>query len=98
MITKDKVEKIMSVETNGERHCILTSRYYDRSIAYFMFLFELAKEDFPELEFKDTECQTYGGRDRKGLCGIEFKVKRETMPDGYKELSGQTICTYYPTV
>jgi hypothetical protein len=98
MVKKEKVEKIVTSKDKDIKLCILTSKFYDRSLAYFMFLFELAKEDFPQLEFKDVECQTYGGRNRKGMCGIEFSVTKKTMPDSYKETSDEIINTHYPTV
>lgn len=97
MITKDKVEKIVTTKDNDTRLCILTSRYYNSSLEYFLFLFELAKEDFPELVAKDCEIRQYAGRFRKGHCGLEFQVTRETMPEEYKEWSDHLICTYFPT-
>lgn len=97
MITKDEVEKIVTTKQNGTRLCILTSRYYDSSLAYFLFLKELAKEDFPELLPSQIEIKRYAGRFRKGMCGIEFQVKCDTMPADYKEWSDHCILTTFPT-
>lgn len=97
MITKDKVEKIVTSKEHNARLCILTSRYYSSSLAYFLFLFKIAKEDFPELTHEQCEIKQYAGRFRKGLCGLEFKVTSETMPEEYKEYSDNVINTHFPT-
>ena len=97
MITEDKVEKIVAPEKDGTRFCILTSRYYDDSLAYFLFLFGIAKKDFPELEEKDCKTHQYAGRFRKGMRGLEFSIKADAMPEEYKEWSNDCICTYFPT-
>ena len=97
MITADKVEKIVTSKDNNVRLCILTSRYYNSSLAYFLFLFELAKKDFPNLEEKDCEIKHYRGRFRKGHGGLEFKIKVNKMPEEYKEWPDHSVNLYFPT-
>ena len=97
MITADKVEKIVTSKEHNTRLCILTSRFYDSSLAYFLFLFELAKKDFPELKAKDCQVRQYQGRFRKGMCGLEFQVISETISEEYKEWSDHCVNTYFPT-
>lgn len=97
MITEGNVEKIVTSKDHDTRLCILTSKYYDSSLAYFLFLFEIAKRDFPEIEAKDCEIRQYTGRFRKGMCGLEFKIQADTIPEEYKEYSDHVINTYFPT-
>jgi ribose 5-phosphate isomerase len=96
MMTKDDVEKI--VTSKGDtRLCIITSKYYNDSLAHFLFLVEVAKETFPDLKPEDIEIKHYTGRFRKGHNGIEFTVKSDTIPDDYQELKDETICSMFPT-
>jgi len=96
MITEADVEKI--VTTKGDtRLCIITSRYYNDSLAHFLLLVEVAKETFPELKDEDIEIKHYTGQFRKGHNGIEFTVKSDTIPDDYQELKDEIICSMFPT-
>jgi hypothetical protein len=96
MITETEVEKI--VTTKGDtKLCIITSKYYNDSLAYFLFLTEIAKKAFPELKDEDIEIKHYVGRFRKGHGGIEFSVKANKVPDDYQELSDHCICSMFPT-
>ena len=97
MITKEDVKKMVTTKQNNKRLCILTSDYYSKTMDYFLFLIDIAKESFPELEPKDIKINHYTGRFHKGQCGIEFSVVCKCIPDGYKEVSDHTVCTMYPT-
>ena len=97
MMTKDKIEKIVKSKGQNTRLCIITSRHYDSSLAYFLFLFKIAKEDFPELTHEQCGIKRYTGRFRKGFCGLEFQVISETMPEGYEEYPDNIITTHFPT-
>lgn len=91
-----KVQKIVTTKENNRRLCIITSKLYDSSIAYFQYLSGIARRDFV-LEDTDISIKCYVGRFRKGLFGIEFEVYREEMPDGYEELSDHAIIEMFPT-
>lgn len=58
---------------------------YQHSLVYILRLFEIAKQDYPELQEKDVNIKVYND-DRWGKqTGIEFKVKSKL--DDYVELA-----------
>jgi len=96
MITEKEVEKIVTTKGKTKLY-IITSKYYNDSLAYFLFLTGIAKKAFPELKDEDIEIKHYVGRFRKGHGGIEFSVECDKVPDDYEELSDHGICTMFPT-
>lgn len=97
MIPKDEVKKMVTTKDGVTRLCILYSQYYIDSLAYFLFLTEIAKETFPKLKPEDIKIKQYTGRFKKGLYGIEFTVESDIIPDDYKETSDYVICSMFPT-
>ncbi len=97
MIDRTEVKKMVTTKQKNKRLCILTSSYYSKTMDYFNFLIDIAKEEFPHLEPKDIKINHYTGRFHKGQCGIEFSVECRCIPDGYEEVSDSTVCTMYPT-
>jgi hypothetical protein len=97
MIDKTDVKKIVTTKQDNKRLFILTSGYYSKTLDYFLFLIDIAKESFPELEPKDIKINHYTGRFHKGQCGIEFSVVCKNVPDGYEEYGDRMVCTHYPT-
>ena len=97
MIALTDVKKMAATKQNNKRLFILTSDFYSKTMDYFNFLIDIAKESFPELKPKDIKINHYTGRFHKGQCGIEFSVICKNIPDGYKEMSDRMICAHYPT-
>lgn len=53
---------------------IIRTNTYSRDLDYFVYLFEEAKKDFPNLSFYDVAIVHFGGVRYKGTWGIEFTV------------------------
>ena len=47
MIDKKDVKKMVTTKQNNVRLFILTSDYYSKTMDYFNFLIDIAKEEFP---------------------------------------------------
>jgi len=57
--------------------CIIYSKSYYSNLDKFIDFFKIAKKDFPDLTEKDIKIVRFGGRFKKGIFGIEFKVKKD---------------------
>ena len=70
----------------GKSVCVIRTRTYAHSLAYFNKLLAVARETFPDLDDKDVEVQKYGGDTIKRTCGIEFSVALTECPPGYSSI------------
>lgn len=70
---------------NNIRVAIYTDNY-GASLKKFNDLYEIARGDFPKLEYKDIEVVVYGGDRIKYHFGIEFNLEiTRKMPEDYLE-------------
>jgi len=78
------------IKEQTERHCVIRSDTYAKSLDHMLILFEFAQSDFPGLKPEDVSVQLYGGRRFKGTYGIEFpkiKIEGTTVPGDYRQIS-----------
>ncbi len=65
--------------------CVIRENAYGSNLNKFLSLYEMAKEDFPELKVEDVEIVQYGGRYYVRTFGIEFKIFGK-VPDSYDRI------------
>ncbi len=69
--------KIIKEQT--KKHCVIRTDTYGKTLDHLLDLYDLAKNDFPEIEPKDITIVHYAGERYKRTYGLEFK-----KPDGAK--------------
>lgn len=68
------------------KHCVIRTNTYGHSLALMQKLFEIARQDFPELDAEQVQVVQFAGRHYAKTYGIEFKAETN-IPKGYDEIA-----------
>lgn len=79
------IKEFLKKEGGGGFRIVIRENAYGSMLDKFEKLFQVAKEDFPNLSSSDVEVIHFGGRYYAKTFGIEFDAK--TYPEGYSQVS-----------
>ena len=73
------------IKEQTDKYCVIRTRIYSSSLSQILELFDVAKNDFPDIKPTDVSVVCYGGEPHKRKYGLEFeKSKRGIVPEDYK--------------
>lgn len=67
-------------------HCVIRTNTYGHSLELIQKLFEVARQDFPELTTEQVNVVKFAGGRYARTYGIEFEIQSE-VPGDYSEIS-----------